>query len=209
MENTTQTGMATAIKKFPTGKLVIAGIVLILLGWVGGVYNGLITSREAINQNFAQLQNQYQRRSDLIPNLVSTVQGYAKFEKTTLTDVVNARASATKITVDASTLTQENLKKLDDSQMALSGALGRLLAVSENYPNLKADQRFAELSAELAGTENRIAVARKDYNTVVQEYNLNVQRFPGSMLARIFGFSVKPYFEAQPGAETVPTVNFQ
>lgn len=209
MENTTQNQMTTAIKKFPTGKLVIIGVLLILAGWVAGVYNALVTASENSTQQFAQIQNQYQRRMDLIPNLVSTVKGYASFEKSTLTDVVNARANATKVTIDASTLTPENVKAFDDSQKALSGALSRLLAVSENYPNLKANEQFMALTAELAGTENRIAVARMDYNKVVQNYNLILKRFPGNVIASLFGFTSKQYFEASAGAETVPVVQFQ
>lgn len=201
--------MATAIKKFPTGKFVIIGILLILAGWVAGVYNTLVTANENAAQQFAQIQNQYQRRLDLIPNLVNTVKGYASFEKSTLTEVVNARANATKVTIDASNLTPENIKAFNDSQAALSGALSHLLAVSENYPNLKANEQFTALVAELAGTENRIAVARMDYNKVVENYNVILKRFPGNVLASFFGFTPKPYFEVSSSASAVPVVQFE
>lgn len=209
MEKTTQSQMATAIKKFPTGKFVIIGILLILAGWVAGVYNTLVTANENAAQQFAQIQNQYQRRLDLIPNLVNTVKGYASFEKSTLTEVVNARANATKVTIDASNLTPENIKAFNDSQAALSGALSHLLAVSENYPNLKANEQFTALVAELAGTENRIAVARMDYNKVVENYNVILKRFPGNVLASFFGFTPKPYFEVSSSASAVPVVQFE
>lgn len=185
------------------GFLVILGMII-----VGG-YNGLVGQREAVNKTFGNLQSQYQRRADLVPNLVSTVKGAADFEQETLTAVTNARAEATKITIDPSTATPEQLAQYQQSQGELSQALGRLLAVTENYPELKAVATFQDLQAQLEGTENRIAVARKDYNDVSATYNASIQRFPTNITAALFGFDAFPYFEADAGAEAAPTVNFE
>jgi LemA protein len=174
-------------------------------------YNRIPTREEAAKAQWAEVQNQYQRRSDLIPNLVSTVQGYAKQEKDVLTEVTEARAKATSIHVDASQLTDpEKVKQLQDAQNALSGALGRLLAVSENYPDLKSNQNFLALQAQLEGTENRIAVARKDYIEAVRAYNLELRTFPGVLWASTFFRSNQPMaeFSANADAQTTPKVKF-
>jgi LemA protein len=174
-------------------------------------YNRIPTLEEAAKAQWAEVQNQYQRRSDLIPNLVSTVQGYAKQEKDVLTEVTEARAKATAIHVDASQLTDpEKVKQLQDAQNALSGALGRLLAVSENYPDLKSNQNFLALQAQLEGTENRIAVARKDYIESVRAYNLELRTFPGMIWASTFFRANQPMaeFTADSGAQNAPKVKF-
>jgi LemA protein len=174
-------------------------------------YNRIPTREEAAKAQWAEVQNQYQRRSDLIPNLVATVQGYAKQEKDVLTEVTEARAKATAIHVDASQLTDpEKVKQLQDAQNALSGALGRLLAVSENYPDLKSNQNFLALQAQLEGTENRIAVARKDYIEAVRAYNLELRTFPGVLWASTFFRSNQPMaeFSANADAQTTPKVKF-
>jgi LemA protein len=174
-------------------------------------YNRIPTREEAAKAAWAEVQNQYQRRSDLIPNLVSTVQGYAKQEKDVLTEVTEARAKATAIHVDASQLTDpEKIKQLQDAQNALSGALGHLLAVSENYPDLKSNQNFLALQAQLEGTENRIAVARRDYIEAVRAYNLELRTFPGVLWASTFFRSNQPMaaFTADSGAQTAPKVKF-
>jgi LemA protein len=174
-------------------------------------YNRIPTLEEAAKAQWAEVQNQYQRRSDLIPNLVSTVQGYAKQEKDVLTEVTEARAKATAIHVDASQLTDpEKIKQVQDAQNALSGALGRLLAVSENYPDLKSNQNFLALQAQLEGTENRIAVARKDYIEAVRAYNLELRTFPGMIWASTFFRANQPMaeFTADSGAQNAPKVKF-
>ena len=174
-------------------------------------YNTIPTEEEAAKAQWAEVQNQYQRRSDLIPNLVATVQGYAKQEKDVLTAVTEARAKATAIHVDASQLTDpDKVKQLQDAQNALSGALGRLLAVSENYPDLKSNQNFLALQAQLEGTENRIAVARKDYIDAARVYNTTLRTFPGALWASTFFRSNKPMaeFTATEGADTPPKVKF-
>jgi LemA protein len=187
---------------------IIAGVVLLLVVMVVGGYNGLVTKREDVRKTLANVQTQYQRRSDLVPNLVSTVKGAANFEQTTLTDVVNARAKATSITIDPSKATPEQLQQYQNSQGELSQALGRLLAVTENYPQLTATKNFQDLQVQLEGTENRIAVARKDYNDIAATYNAQIKRFPAVVTANLFGFDSFPYFEADKGAQTAPTVNF-
>ena len=154
------------------------------------------------------MENVYQRRADLIPNLVSTVKGYASHESETLEGVVNARAKATQITVDSENLTPEQLKKFNDAQGELSNALGRLLAVTEAYPDLKANQNFLELQAQLEGTENRIATERMKFNETAKGYNTLIRKFPKNLIASIFGFEKKPYFEAQEGADKAPAVQF-
>jgi LemA protein len=174
-------------------------------------YNRIPTLEESAKAQWAEVQNQYQRRSDLIPNLVATVQGYAKQEKDVLTEVTEARAKATSIHVDASQLTDpEKVKQLQDAQNALSGALGRLLAVSENYPDLKSNQNFLALQSQLEGTENRIAVARKDYIEAVRAYNLELRTFPGVLWASTVFRSNQPMaeFTADSGAQNAPKVKF-
>lgn len=184
--------------------VVAAGLVL----WGIGAYNGLVSMEETVEKSWADVESQYQRRADLIPNLVNTVKGYATHEQSTLEGVVEARSKATQITVSAGELTPEKLAEYQAAQGAVSSALGKLLAITENYPDLKANQNFLELQAQLEGCENRIAVARKDFNAVAREYNTAVRRFPKSIFAAIFGFDRKPYFEAEAGADKAPTVNF-
>lgn len=186
----------------------IGAVLLVLAVVVISGYNGLVGKRESVDQAFANIQSQYQRRADLVPNLVKTVQGAADFEKSTITEVTEARAKATSLTIDPSKATPEQLQQYQAAQGELSQALGRLLAVTENYPQLKATEAFRDLQSQLEGTENRIAVARNDYNTVARTYNTSVQTFPTSLTAGIFGFDKKPYFEADTGAEKAPSVDF-
>jgi LemA protein len=188
---------------------IIVGVIVILAMIVVGGYNSLVAQRESVNKTFGNLQSQYQRRADLVPNLVNTVKGAANFEKSTLTEVTNARAKATGITIDPSKATPEQLAQYQQAQGELSQALGRLLAVTENYPDLKAVAAFQDLQVQLEGTENRIAVARKDFNDVAAGYNANIQRFPTNITAGLFGFKQYTYFQADAGAEKAPTVNFQ
>lgn len=187
---------------------VIAGVVLVIVLMFVGSYNGLVTKREDVRNSLANVQTQYQRRSDLVPNLVNTVKGAANFQQQTLVDVTNARAKATSITIDPSKATPQQLQQFQSSQGELSQALGRLLAVTENYPQLTATQNFQDLQTQLEGTENRIAVARQDYNNTAKDYNARIKRFPTVVTANIFGFDSFPYFEADKGAQTAPTVNF-
>ena len=188
--------------------IVIAGLILIL-GWSGcNGYNGLVTQDETVNNAWNKVQSDYQRRSDLIPNLVNTVKGEANFEQTTLTKVIEARASATQMKVDAKDLTPEKLQQFQASQGQLSQALGRLLVVSEQYPNLRANEAFRGLQAQLEGTENRIKVARNDFNDAIQAYNVKVRTFPMNLFAGMFGFKTREGFKAEVGAEKAPDVKF-
>jgi LemA protein len=192
---------------------VLGGIVIIglmLFGWVTGMYNSLVKSDEGINQAWAQVQNQYQRRVDLIPNLVEVVKGYATHEKEVFENVAAARASVGKIQVTPEILNDPQLfQKFQQAQNAMGSWLSRLLAVAENYPQLKANENFLQLQSQLEGTENRIAVERMKFNQVVQEYNIKVRTFPTSMLAGMFGFSQKQYFQSEPGADKAPKVSFK
>jgi len=192
--------------------LAAAGLLALLaVLYVVGIYNGLVNSQQAVDAQWAQVQNVYQRRADLIPNLVATVQGYAKQEKDVLTAVVEARAKATQVRVDASQLTDpEKIKQFQEAQSQLSGALGRLLAVSENYPDLKSNQNFLALQSQLEGTENRIAVARRDYIDAVRTYNTELRTLPGLVWASTFFRANKPMveFAAGEGAQTPPQVKF-
>ncbi len=197
--------MATFRKWLP---LVFIGLLLVLGFNTCNTYNALVQKDEQVKKAWSQVENQYQRRLDLIPNLVETVKGYAEFEKSTLQAVVEARANATRVTLQADQLTPENLQRFEQAQGALSTALGRLLAVAENYPNLKANENFINLQTQLEGTENRIAVERKNYNEVVGEYNTYLRRFPTNLYAGLLGFSSKAYFQAAPAAEKVPQVKF-
>ncbi len=190
---------------------IIGGIVLfviIMIAWISGMYNGLVNREENTKQAWSQVENVYQRRSDLIPNLVETVKGYANFEKSTLTDVVNARAKATQVTVDPTKLTPAQIQNFQGAQSGLSSALGRLMVVIEKYPDLKANQNFLELQAQLEGTENRIAVERKKFNEIVMDYNTAVRRFPRNIFAGMFGFQQKGYFQAEEGAAKAPKIKF-
>jgi LemA protein len=190
-----------------------AVLAVLLLGVLvsGCGFNAIPTLEEQAKAKWADVQNQYQRRTDLIPNLVATVQGYAKQEKDVLTAVVEARAKATSVTIDASSLTDPaKLKQFEDAQRELSGALGRLLAITENYPDLKSNQNFLALQSQLEGTENRIAVARRDYIDAVRAYNTELRTFPGFIWAKLFFSGNKPMaeFTAAEGAQTVPQVKF-
>ncbi|MEI8111964.1 MAG: LemA family protein [Chitinophagia bacterium] len=188
--------------------IVIAALVLIL-GYTGcNGYNGLISQDESVNNSWNRVQSDYQRRADLIPNLVNTVKGEANFEQGTLTKVIEARASATQMKIDPKDLTPEKLEQFQAAQGQLSQALGRLLVVSENYPNLRANEAFRGLQAQLEGTENRIKTARNDFNDAVKEYNIKVRRFPMNLFAGMFGFKAKEGFKAEVGAEKAPEVKF-
>ncbi len=185
---------------------VIGAVVLIFFLWAFSGYNGLVKSDEELKQSWGNVESSYQRRADLIPNLVNTVKGYADFEKSTLVEVTNARASATQIKVDPSDPT--SFKKFEAAQNRVSSSLGKLLVVVEKYPDLKANQNFIDLQRELAGTENRINVERRKYNDAVKTYNVNVRKFPRTIIASMFGFGQKPYFESKPGTENAPEVKF-
>lgn len=189
--------------------LAIASLFVLLLMNGCSSYNNMVTKQEATSSAWAQVENVYQRRADLIPNLVNTVKGVANFEQKTLTDVINARASATQMKVDASKLSPEQLQKFQSSQGELSQALGRLMVVAEQYPQLKATQNFLELQSQLEGTENRISVERMKFNDIVKDYNGYIRKFPQVIYAGMFGFEKKGYFEAEQGAEKAPEVSFE
>lgn len=188
--------------------IILVILLLILVLWGVKSYNSIIGLEEGVNSQWAKVENQYQRRADLIPNLVATVKGYATHESQTLENVVNARAKATQVTVDPKDLTPEKLQEFQAAQGELTSALGRLLLIKESYPELKANQNFIELQAQLEGTENRIATERTRFNDVVQTYNAKVRRFPTVIMAKILGFDKKPYFEAEKGNEVAPKVEF-
>jgi len=192
------------------GCIVILGVVILVFAvWAIGQYNNLVKSREAVNTAWAQVENVYQRRMDLIPNLVATVKGVAAFEKETYIAVTEARAKAGQIKITPEMLDDPaTFKKFEESQAALGSALSRLLAVAENYPQLKANQNFLELQSQLEGTENRIAVERRRFNEVAQAYNTSIKSFPTNLIAGIFGFRERAYFSAAPGAEKAPEVKF-
>ena len=186
----------------------IVALLILIVGWFMKGYNGMVNEDENVNLQWGEVENQYQRRLDLIPNLVNVVKGYAAHEKETLEGVIEARAKATQTTIDPSNMTEEQLANFQKAQDGLSGALNRLMVVVEKYPELKANENFLQLQAQLEGTENRVTVARKGYNDPATIYNKLVRRFPNNMLAGIFGFSVRPQFKAQEGAESAPTVQF-
>ncbi len=171
-------------------------------------YNSMVEKEEAVNTAWSNVENQYQRRADLIPNLVNTVKGYTTHEQETLESVVNARSKATQITLKAEDMTPERLKEYQAIQGEVGSALSRLLAVTENYPELKANQNFKELQAQLEGTENRISVERRNFNQATQDYNTYIRKFPNNLFAGMFGFEKKPYFEAEAGNEKAPEVKF-
>ena len=196
------------MKKGCIGLIVLAVIAIGLFGWVKGVFNGLVSSQESVETAWAQVENVYQRRADLIPNLVETVKGYAKHEQETLEGLIEARANATKVTIDPTNMTPEDLQKYQAAQGDVTNALSRLIAVSENYPDLKANQNFLELQNQLEGTENRITVERNKFNEVAREYNTKRRTFPTNIIAAIFNFGDKPYFQAQEGADKAPKVDF-
>ena len=189
--------------------IVIVAVVLVLFFWIKGMYNSMVSRDEAVSQAWAQVENVYQRRADLIPNLVATVKGYAEHESSTLEAVVNARAKATQATVDPSSLSEEELTRFMSAQNELGTAIGRLLVSVERYPDLKANQNFLELQAQLEGTENRIAVERKKFNEAARSYNVAIRRYPNNICGGMFGFEKKGYFEAAEGAEQVPEVSFE
>lgn len=187
---------------------IVIVVILILYSSTKSSYNNMVALDEQVKAQWSQVENVYQRRADLIPNLVSTVKGYAEFEKETLTGVIEARAKATAVTIDASNLNEQNMRQFQESQGALTQALSRLLMVSEQYPNLKANQNFLDLQAQLEGTENRIATERRTYNEVVQKYNTSIRSFPRNLFAGMFGFTPRPNFTADPGASKAPDVKF-
>ncbi len=187
---------------------ILLGVFLLLGFSMCGSYNTAVSKDENLKKAWSQVENQYQRRADLIPNLVNTVKGYANFEQQTLQAVVEARANATKVTITADNLTPENIQRYEQAQGALSSSLGRLLAVAENYPDLKANQNFLSLQTQLEGTENRIAVERKNFNESVNDYNSYIRRFPTNIFAGLFGFSPKGYFQSTVGSEKAPEVKF-
>lgn len=185
---------------------LLAALITPLLSSCG--YNSMVEKSEAVDASWAQVQNVYQRRADLIPNLVATVKGYAAHESSTLEGVIEARAKATSVNINADQLTPEKLAEFQKAQQGLSGALGKLMMITENYPDLKANQGFLDLQAQLEGTENRIAVERMRFNDATRDYNTYIQLFPKNMIAKMFDFGKKPYFEAEEGAKTAPKVQF-
>jgi len=202
------------MNKFAIGCVGLFIIIIFIVFVVGlffwGTYNRLVGLQQSVDSQWAQVQTVYQRRADLIPNLVNTVAGAANFEKSTLTEVTNARASVGRVQLDPNKAPTDaaQLQQFQAAQGQLSNALSRLLVVAENYPQLRATQNFQELQAQLEGTENRISVERNNFNNAVQNYNVAVRRFPTNLIAGMFGFSPRPFFAAQPGAEKAPTVNF-
>lgn len=188
--------------------IIIVAIVAVIAFWAISGYNSLVSMDENVSNQWANVETQYQRRADLIPNLVNTVKGYAAHEKETLEGVIAARSQATQIKVDPTDLTPEKLAEYQKAQGQLATALGKLLAITENYPDLKANQNFLELQAQLEGTENRINVARKNFNDSAKAYNTAIRRFPKNILAGMFGFDKRAYFEAAEGAEQAPQVQF-
>lgn len=192
--------------------IVVVGIIVLLIVFVGGCsvssYNKMVTMEEGVSNAWANVETQYQRRADLIPNLVSTVKGYASHERETLEGVVAARSKATQMTVDADNLTPEKLQQYQAAQGEVSSALGRLLAISENYPDLKASEQFQELQTQLEGTENRISTERRKFNDAAKKYNAYIRKFPYNIFAGMFGFDKKAYFEAAEGSEAAPKVEF-
>jgi LemA protein len=195
--------------KIGCGILLVLGVlVLMAFFMLKNTYNGMVVLDEDVKNSWAQVQNVLQRRMDLIPNLVETVKGYANFERETLEAVINARANATKMQVNADNLNPQQMQKIMDSQNGLSSALARLMVVVEKYPDLKANENFLRLQDELSGTENRIAVERKRFNDTVRKYNGTLRTFPTVLIAGIFGFQQRPYFEAPPEAQQAPKVDF-
>jgi LemA protein len=189
--------------------LIIVAVIAVLFVFRGCKgYNNLVTMREQVNREWANVENVYQRRADLIPNLVNTVKGYAAHEQETFIAVTEARAKSTSVTIDAANMTDADLKRFQAAQGEVSSALSRLLAVAENYPELKANQNFLELQSQLEGTENRIAVERRNFNETATKYNTEIKKFPMVIFAGMFGFKERPYFEAETGAEKAPEVKF-
>lgn len=194
------------LKKHKT--IVIIAVLAIIAMWGISAYNGLVSMDEGVQTKWADVETQYQRRADLIPNLVNTVKGYAAHESETLTAVVEARAKATSVIIDPTNMTTEQIANFQKAQDGVTSALGRLLVTVEKYPELKASENFSELQTQLEGTENRISVARRDFNEAARKYNATLRSFPKNILANMFGFEKKAYFEAQEGSEQAPTVQF-
>jgi len=192
--------------------LIVLGVIVLLVvifySFFAGKYNEMVNREEVVTSQWAQVENVYQRRADLIPNLVNTVKGYADFEQETLTQVIEARSKATAVNVNADNLSPESIQQFQQAQEGLSSALSRLMVVVERYPDLKANQNFLQLQSQLEGTENRIAVERKKFNDVTRDYNTYIRNFPQTLLAGMYGFERKGYFEAEAGAEVVPEVEF-
>jgi LemA protein len=188
--------------------IVIVVIIFLLFSWGTGIYNKLVAQEEGVNQAWANVENVYQRRLDLIPNLVNTVKGVANFEQSTLTAVIEARAKATSVQINPKNLDEGSIQKFQEAQNGVSSALGRLMVVVEQYPQLKATQNFSELQAQLEGTENRISVERMKFNQSAQAYNTYLRRFPANIFAGLFGFQKKAYFTSDKGAEKAPAVQF-
>ncbi len=188
--------------------LAVVGVLVLTIFWGVSKYNGLVNKEETVNGQWANVENQYQRRSDLIPNLVATVKGYATHESETLEGVVAARAKATQVTIDPANMTPEKLQQFQAAQGELSSALGKLLMITENYPDLKANQNFLELQSQLEGTENRISTERGRFNEVSKEFNASIRQFPTNIIAALGGFEKRVYFEAQEGSEKAPAVQF-
>ncbi len=187
----------------------LLGAVILIILWGVNVNNSIITLNESTSSAWAQVENQYQRRADLVPNLVESVKGYAKHEKGTFEAVINARSKATQITISPEMLNDPTLlKKYEQAQGELSRSLGRLLAISENYPNLKANENFLQLQSQLEGTENRISIERRRFNEFIQKYNTKIKLFPASFIASYGGFTAKSYFESVEGSEVAPKVTF-
>ena len=196
------------MKKGMIALLVVLGFFVLLFFWGTGQYNGMVKSEENVTKSWANVESQYQRRSDLIPNLVSTVKGYAKHEEGTLTAVIEARAKATQTTIDPTNMTEESMAKFQSAQSGVTSALGRLLVTVEQYPDLKANQNFLELQAQLEGTENRISVERQRFNADAQGFNTMIRTFPKNVIAGMFGFEKKAYFQAEEGSDQAPKVEF-
>ena len=196
------------MKKSVVILIVVAVVAIGLFSWVKGTYNGMVKADEGVQAAWSQVENVYQRRADLIPNLVSTVKGYAAHESQTLENVVAARSKATQMTLDSENLTSESLAKYQKAQGELGAALGRLLMIQENYPDLKANENFRDLQSQLEGTENRITVERQRFNDAARAYNTMIREFPKNIFAGMFGFEKKPYFEAEESAKTAPKVEF-
>lgn len=196
------------VKNMKKSTIVIIVVLGIILVWAVSAYNGLVKQDEAVSTSWSNVENQYQRRADLIPNLVNTVKGYAAHEKETFEAVTSARSRATQMTVSADNLTPEKLQQYQQIQGEVGAALGRLLAVSEAYPELKANENFRELQVQLEGTENRISVERRNFNDAAKSYNTAIRTFPRNLLAGIFGFEKRPYFEAEEGSNKAPEVKF-
>ncbi len=192
--------------------LVVAGILIVvvigIVSWGTKIYNNMVTMNEGVTSQWGNVETQYQRRSDLIPNFVNTVKGAAEFEQSTLTQVIEARAKATSVTIDPTNMTEANMQQFQQAQGEVSSALSRLMVVVEKYPELRATQNFRDLQIELEGTENRISVERRKFNDVARTYNTYIRRFPQNFLSGMFGFQTKPYFEATEGSEKAPVVTF-